>query len=119
MVQYSTISGISNESVRNNIITNFRHAWGLNKAGLTTVVRKLIMNGDVTNRKEREDKRSSVFACEKSRKTEFMAYKELKKSYEIGEIVWENLPLQTSNLSDTNWMIQQKKCLSSKRMKIC
>ena len=79
MVQYSTISGISNESVRNNIITNFRHAWGLNKAGLTTVVRKLIMNGDVTNRKEREDKRSSVFACEKSRKTEFMAYKELTK----------------------------------------
>ena len=79
MVQYSTISGVSNESVGNNIITNFRHAWRLSKVGLTKVIQKFIMNGGVTNRKEREDKGGSVFTCEKRRKAEFTPYKEFKK----------------------------------------
>ena len=79
MVQYSTISGVAKESVGNNIITNFRHAWGLSKAGLTKVIRNFIMNGGVTNRKEREDKGGSVFTCEKRRKVEFTPYKEFKK----------------------------------------
>jgi len=61
MVQYSTISGVSKESVGNNIITNFQHALGLSKARLTQVIRNFIVNGVVTNRKEREDKESSVF----------------------------------------------------------
>ena len=68
MVQYSSISGVAKESVGNNIITNFRHAWGLSKAGLTKVIRNFIMNGGVTNRKERENKGGSVFTCEKGGK---------------------------------------------------
>ena len=79
MVQYSTISGVAKESVGYNIITNFRHVWGLSKAELTKVVRNFIMNGGVTNRKERKDKGSSVFTCEKRRKAEFTPYKEFKK----------------------------------------
>ena len=67
MVQYSTISGVSKDSVGNNIIINFRHAWGLSKAGITKVIRNFIMNGGVTNRREREDKGASVFTCEKRR----------------------------------------------------
>ena len=77
IVQYSTISGVSNESVGNNIIVNFRNAWGLSKAGITKVIRNFIMNGSVTNRKEREDKRGSVFTYERKRKTEFTTYKEI------------------------------------------
>ena len=53
MVQYFTISGVSKESVENNIITNFRHAWGLSKAGLTKVIQNFIMNGGVPNRKRK------------------------------------------------------------------
>ena len=88
MVQYPTISGDSKDSVGNNIITKFRHVWGLSKAGLTNIIRNFIVNEGVTNRKEREDKGGSVFTCEKRRKAEFMAYKEFKKKiHEIGETV--------------------------------
>ena len=79
MVQYSTISGVSKESVGNNSIINFRHAWGLSKAGITKVIRNFIMNGSVTNRKEGEDKGGSVFTCEKRREIDFTAYTEFKK----------------------------------------
>ena len=79
MVQYFTISGVSKESVENNIITNFRHAWGLSKAELTKVIRNFIMNGGVPNRKEREDKGGLVVTCENRRKAEFTAYKYFKK----------------------------------------
>ena len=63
----------------NNIITKFRHAWGLSKARLTKVIQNFSMNGGVPNKKEREDKGGSVFTCEKRRKAEFTAYKDFKK----------------------------------------
>ena len=93
MVQYSTISGVVKESVGNNIITNFRHAWGWSKAGLTKVIRNFIVNGGLTKRKERKNNGGSVFTCEKRRKSEFTANKEFKKKdHEIGETILENLP---------------------------
>ena len=95
MVNYSTISGVAKELIRNNIITKFWYAQGLSKAGLTNVIRNFIVNGGLTKRKEREDKGGSVFTCEKRKNTQFTAYKKLKKrDHEIGETVLENLPQQ-------------------------
>ena len=42
-----------------------------------------------------------------------------KNDHEIGKTAWGNLSLQTSSLSGTNWMIQQRNYLSTKWIKIC
>ena len=67
----------------------------MRNAGLTKFIRNFIINGGVTNRKEREGKGGSVFTCEKRKKAKFVAYKEFKKKgHEIGETACENLPQQ-------------------------
>lgn len=79
LVQYSTISGVAKESVRNNIIRRFQYVWGLIKAGFSKVIRNFIANGGVTTRKEGDDKEGSVFTCEKRGKSESTAYTDFKE----------------------------------------
>ena len=73
------ISGFLKESTGPNIISNVRHAWGISKAGFSKIIRGFLSNGGDTNRKERDDKGSSVFTCERRRKSEFTGCKEYKK----------------------------------------
>ena len=79
LIQYDNISGLPKVSTAPNIISNFSHAWRISKAGFSKVVRGFLSNGGDTNRKERDDKGSSVFTFERRRKLEFTGYKEYKK----------------------------------------
>ena len=79
LIQYANISGLPKVSTAPNIISNFSHAWRISKAGFSKVVRGFLSNGGDTNRKERDDKGSSVFTFERRRKLEFTGYKEYKK----------------------------------------
>ena len=79
LIQYVIISGIPKESTGEKIISNFRHTWGISKTRFSIVVRGFLSNSGDTNRKVKDDKDSSVFTCERRRKTEFTGYTEYKK----------------------------------------
>ena len=92
MVQYSTISGVAKESVGNNVITNFRHAWGLSKAGLTKVIRNFIVDGGLTKRKKGKIREVRCLPVKKGENHNSRHLKSSKKKdHEIGETILENL----------------------------
>ena len=90
MVQYSTIGGVAKESVGNNIITNFRHAWGLSKAGLTKVIRNFIVNGGLTKRKKGKIREVRCLPVKKGENQNSRQIKSSKKKItRLERLYWE------------------------------